>query len=207
MSAPATAPAGQEVAPPAPAAGPGRRRRLAAQMTLPNQLTILRLCVIPFIALSLYGGFTDHDQVAAILYALAACTDSLDGYIARSRKLITELGKFLDPLADKLLVITVLAILVGQGTLAAWVVVVIVAREFLITGLRSIAASQGVVVGSTPWGKSKTLTQNIMIGLVILQRPFPWLETPARVAIGVAVTATVLSGLDYLWRYRGFVVK
>jgi CDP-diacylglycerol--glycerol-3-phosphate 3-phosphatidyltransferase len=84
--------------------------------------------------------------------------------------------------------------------------VVIVAREFLITGLRSLAASQGVVVASTPWGKSKTLTQNVMIGLLILQRPLGWLHTPALAAIGIAVTATVLSGLDYIWRYRRFVI-
>lgn len=189
-----------------PAGRLGRGARVAAQMTLPNWLTLLRLCLIPFIALSLYGSFAYHDQVAAVLYGVAALTDTLDGHLARSRNQTTQLGKFLDPLADKLLVITVLAILVGQETLSAWVVVVIFAREFLITGLRSIAASQGVVMSSTPWGKSKTLTQNIMIGLVILQRPYPWLETPAKVAVAVAVTATVLSGLDYLWRYRRFVV-
>jgi CDP-diacylglycerol--glycerol-3-phosphate 3-phosphatidyltransferase len=187
-------------------ARPGRRARLRAQMTLPNWLTVLRLCLIPFIAASLYGGFAYHDQVAAVLYGIAATTDTLDGQLARSRGQVTELGKFLDPLADKLLVITVLAILVGQERLSAWVVVVIFAREFLITGLRSIAASQGVVMSSTPWGKSKTLTQNLMIGLVILEQPYPRLETPARVAVGVAVAATVLSGLDYLWRYRRFVV-
>ena len=180
--------------------------RYSGQMTLPNQLTILRLLLIPVIGLSLAASFTWHDQLAAAVYAVAALTDSLDGYLARSRNQQTELGKFLDPLADKLLVITVLALLVASGTLAAWVVVIIFAREFLITGLRSIAASQGVVVGSTPWGKSKTLTQNCMIGLLILSRPFGWLRTPADVFVGIAVTATVLSGLDYLWRYRRFVV-
>ena len=174
-------------------------------MTLPNQLTILRLLLIPVIGYSLSASYAYHDQVAAAVYALAAFTDSLDGYLARKRNLQTELGKFLDPLADKLLVITVLALLVSSETLSAWVVVVIFAREFLITGLRSIAASQGVVVGSTPWGKSKTLTQNCMIGLLILSRPFGWLYVPAQVFIGIAVTATVLSGLDYLWRYRRFV--
>jgi CDP-diacylglycerol--glycerol-3-phosphate 3-phosphatidyltransferase len=175
-------------------------------MTLPNQLTILRLLLIPVIGFSLSASYAYHDQVAAAIYAVAAFTDSLDGYVARKYSLQTELGKFLDPLADKLLVITVLALLVSAGTLAAWVVVVIFAREFLITGLRSIAASQGVVVGSTPWGKSKTLTQNCMIGLVILSRPFGWLGTPADVFIGIAVTSTVLSGLDYVWRYRRFVL-
>ena len=175
-------------------------------LNLPNQLTILRLLLIPVVGYSLSASFAYHDQVGAAVYAAAAATDTLDGQIARRRSLVTELGKFLDPLADKLLVITVLALLVSASVLSAWVVVVIFAREFLITGLRTVAASQGVVMGSTPWGKSKTLTQNLMIGLLILQRPFGVLHTTAEVAVGVAVTATVLSGLDYLWRYRRFVV-
>jgi len=175
-------------------------------LALPNQLTVLRLLLIPVVGLSLTSSFTYHDQVGAAVYATAAATDTLDGYIARSRKLVTELGKFLDPVADKLLVITVLAILVSQSVIPFWVVVVIFAREFLITGLRSIAASQGVVVGSTPWGKSKTLTQNCMIGLLILERPFGVLHAVAVASVVVALTATVLSGLDYLWRYRRFVI-
>jgi CDP-diacylglycerol--glycerol-3-phosphate 3-phosphatidyltransferase len=85
-------------------------------------------------------------------------------------------------------------------------VVVVFAREFLITGLRFVAANQGVVVASTPWGKSKTLTQNLMIGLLILEQPFPALHVAAMVMVGLAVTATVLSGLDYLWRYRRFLI-
>jgi CDP-diacylglycerol---glycerol-3-phosphate 3-phosphatidyltransferase len=174
-------------------------------LTLPNQLTILRLLLIPAVGLSLSASFAYHDQVGAAIYATAAATDTLDGHIARRRRLVTELGKFLDPLADKLLVITVLALLVSESVIPFWVVVVIFAREFLITGLRSIAASQGVVVGSTPWGKSKTLTQNVMIGLLILQRPFGWLHAAALASVGLALTATVLSGLDYLWRYRRFV--
>ena len=175
-------------------------------MTLPNQLTILRLLLIPVIAYCLTASFAYHNQVAATLYVVAAATDTLDGYLARSRQQITELGKFLDPLADKLLVITVLAILVSQSVIPFWVFVVIIAREFLITGLRSLAASQGVVVGSTPWGKSKTLTQNCMIVLLILEQSFGLLHSVAVAAVAVAVTATVLSGLDYLWRYRRFVV-
>lgn len=174
-------------------------------LTLPNQLTILRLLLIPAVGYSLSASFAYHDQLGAGVYAVAATTDTLDGHIARSRKQVTELGKFLDPLADKLLVITVLVILVSSSVIPAWVVVVIFGREFLITGLRSIAASQGVVIGSTPWGKSKTLTQNIMIGLLILERPFEWLHVAAIAAVALALTATVLSGLDYLWRYRRFV--
>jgi CDP-diacylglycerol--glycerol-3-phosphate 3-phosphatidyltransferase len=175
-------------------------------LTIPNQLTLFRLLLVPVIGYSLSADFPYHAQVSAAVYATAAATDTLDGQIARRRQTITELGKFLDPLADKILVITVLVILVGQMVIPAWVVVIVFGREFLITGLRFVAANQGVVVASTPWGKSKTLTQNLMIALLILEQPFPVLHLTALVVVGVAVTATVLSGLDYLWRYRRFVI-
>jgi CDP-diacylglycerol---glycerol-3-phosphate 3-phosphatidyltransferase len=177
----------------------------SGRFNLPNQLTILRLLLVPVIGITLTASFASHDQVSAAVYATAAATDTLDGQIARRRKLVTDLGKFLDPLADKLLVITVLAILVSAGDLAFWVVVVIFAREFVITGLRFVAAQQGVVIGASPWGKSKTLTQNLMILLLILARPYHVLHVPAMASVGLAVFATVLSGLDYLWRYRRFV--
>jgi len=173
-------------------------------LNLPNQLTILRLLLVPVIGLALAASFTDHYQVAVIVYAAAAATDTLDGRVARARHQVTELGKFLDPLVDKIMVITVLVILVEKSLLWAWVVVVF-AREFVITGLRSVAAAQGVVISASAWGKSKTLTQNCMIALVILAQPYPALATPAVVFVYIAVVATVLSGLDYLWRYRGFV--
>jgi CDP-diacylglycerol--glycerol-3-phosphate 3-phosphatidyltransferase len=176
------------------------------QLNLPNQLTILRLILIPAIGYSLAVDFAGHYQVSAVIYALAAATDTLDGQIARRRHLVTELGKFLDPLADKLLVITVLVIMVGQSMLPAWVVVVIFAREFLITGLRTLAASQGVVISATAWGKSKTLSQNVMIGMLMLAQPYPPLHPVAVALVVIATVATVASGLDYLWRYRRFVI-
>ncbi|TMB91553.1 MAG: CDP-diacylglycerol--glycerol-3-phosphate 3-phosphatidyltransferase [Chloroflexi bacterium] len=175
-------------------------------LTLPNQLTLLRLLMVPLIGYTLTATWALHDQVSVAMYASAAATDSLDGRIARSRNLVSELGKFLDPLADKILVITVLAILVGENVVPFWVVVVIFAREFVITGVRFVAAGQGVVVGSTPWGKSKTVTQNLMIGLLILEQPYPVLRPAALAFVIIAVAATVASGLDYLWRYRRFVV-
>jgi CDP-diacylglycerol--glycerol-3-phosphate 3-phosphatidyltransferase len=176
------------------------------RVNLPNALTVLRLLLVPVIGITLTSGGQWHDQVSAAVYATAAATDTLDGQIARRRKLVTDLGKFLDPLADKLLVITVLAILVGSNVLAFWVFVVILAREFTITGLRLLAAQQGVVIGASPWGKSKTLTQNLMIMLLILSVPYPQIHDAAVASVGLAVFATVLSGLDYLWRYRRFVI-
>ncbi len=177
----------------------------SGRLNLPNQLTILRLLLVPVIGITLTSSGAWHDQVSAAVYATAAATDTLDGQIARRRKMVTDLGTFLDPLADKLLVITVLAILVSADVLAFWVVVVIFAREFVITGLRFVAAQQGVVIGASPWGKSKTLTQNLMIMLLILSRPYPQIHAVALASVGLAVFATVLSGLDYLWRYRRFV--
>jgi CDP-diacylglycerol--glycerol-3-phosphate 3-phosphatidyltransferase len=176
------------------------------RLNLPNSLTILRLLLVPVLGVTLTSSGPWHDQVSAAVYAAAAATDTLDGQIARRRKLVTDLGKFLDPLADKLLVITVLAILVSADVLAFWVFVVILAREFVITGLRLIAAQQGVVIGASPWGKSKTLTQNLMIMLLILSRPYPQIHAVAMAGVGLAVVATVLSGVDYLWRYRHFVI-
>jgi len=175
-------------------------------LTLPNQLTVLRLLLVPVIGYTLTATWMYHDQVSVAVYASAAATDTLDGRIARSRNLVSELGKFLDPLADKILVITVLAILLGANLVPFWVVVVIFAREFVITGIRFVAAGQGVVVGSTPWGKSKTITQNLMIALLILTPAYPVIKPAAFAFTVVAVVATVASGLDYLWRYRRFVM-
>jgi CDP-diacylglycerol--glycerol-3-phosphate 3-phosphatidyltransferase len=175
-------------------------------LTLPNQLTILRLLLVPVIGYTLTATWSYHDQVSVAVYGAAAATDSLDGRIARSRNLVSELGKFLDPLADKVLVITVLVILVSANVVPFWVVVVIFMREFIITGLRFVAAAQGVVVSATPFGKSKTVTQNIMIALLILEQPYPVLAPAALAFVILAVIATVASGLDYLWRYRQFVI-
>lgn len=175
-------------------------------LTLPNQLTILRLLLVPLIGYTLTAGWPFHYQISAVVYASAAATDTLDGRLARSRHQVTELGKFLDPLADKVLVITVLAILVSQTIVPFWVVVVIFMREFIITGLRFVAAGQGVVVSATPWGKSKTVTQNVMIVLLILEQPYPVLHPAAYAFVILAVITTVASGVDYLWRYRRFVV-
>lgn len=175
-------------------------------LTLPNQLTILRLVLVPVIGYTLTATWAFHDQLSVVVYGAAAATDSLDGRIARSRNLVSELGKFLDPLADKVLVITVLVILVGENVVPFWVVVVIFMREFVITGLRFVAAGQGVVVSATPWGKSKTVTQNVMIVLLILQQPYPVLKPVALGFVVLAVVATVASGLDYVWRYRRFVI-
>jgi CDP-diacylglycerol--glycerol-3-phosphate 3-phosphatidyltransferase len=145
--------------------------------------------------------FPFHDQIAASLFLIASLTDVLDGNLARWRGQVTELGKFLDPLADKVFVLSVLIVLVQEGLLAAWVVVIIFSRELLITVLRSLRMEQGVVA-ATPFGKTKTVLQVLAVLMLILQRSYPELALPARVGVGAALVFTVISGVDYLWRFR-----
>ncbi len=171
-------------------------------MNLPNLLTLSRLLAIPALALLLFGRFPGHDQWAALVFLAASLTDVLDGTLARRRGLVTELGKFLDPLADKLFILSVLIFLVAEGELPAWVVVVIFGRELVITVLRSLSAVQGSVIAATPFGKTKTLTQVGAVLLLILARPYPQLRLLALIGIGVAVVFTIWSGVDYLYRFR-----
>ena len=171
-------------------------------MNVPNALTVSRLVAIPLLMGVLLVPFPGHDQIAAALFIVFSLTDTLDGQLARRTGQVSDLGKFLDPLADKLFVLAVLIVLVQEGLVAAWVVVVIFSRELIITILRSVAAGQGKVIAAAPLGKTKTVTQICMVTLLILQRPYPALVPVAEIATAVAVIFTVWSGLDYLWRFR-----
>ena len=171
-------------------------------MNLPNLLTLSRLLGIPVLVWVLVAGFPGHDQWAAALFLVFSATDTLDGRIARRFGVVTELGKFLDPLADKLFVLSVLVTLVQLGLLPAWVVVVIFGRELLITILRSVSLGQGRVIAASWWGKTKTVSQVAAITVVILARPYPALEPAALLLVAAAVVITVYSGLDYLWKFR-----
>jgi CDP-diacylglycerol--glycerol-3-phosphate 3-phosphatidyltransferase len=176
-------------------------------VNLPNALTISRLVAIPPLMFLLLARFDYHDQIAAAVFVAFSLTDTMDGQIARGRAQVTDLGKFLDPLADKLFVLSVLIVLVQEGLVAAWVVVVIFARELLITLLRTAAAGQGRVLAAAPLGKTKTVTQVIAVTLLILQRPYPELGIPAALALALAVVLTISSGLDYVWRWRHVVLR
>lgn len=171
-------------------------------MNLPNVLTLSRLAAIPPLMALLLVHFPGHDQLAAALFVVFSLTDTLDGQIARRRGTVSDLGKFLDPLADKLFVLSVLIVLVQEGLVAAWVVVVIFSRELLITILRSVGASQGRVIAAAPLGKTKTVLQMAAVTLLILQRPYPQLVPVAALAVAVAVVFTIVSGIDYLVRFR-----
>jgi nicotinamide-nucleotide amidase len=174
-------------------------------VNLPNLLTVSRLVAIPVLMALLLVRFSGHDQLAAALFVVSSFTDTLDGQIARRRGMVSDLGKFLDPLADKLLVLSVLIVLVQEGLVAAWIVVVIFSRELLITILRSVGASQGQVIAAAPLGKTKTVTQMAAVALLILQRPYPVLVPFADIAVGVAVVFTIVSGIDYLVRFRHLI--
>ncbi len=174
-------------------------------MNVPNALTLSRLVAIPLLMVLLLVSFPGHDQIAAALFILFSFTDTLDGELARRTGVVSDLGKFLDPLADKLFVLSVLIVLVQEGLVAAWVVVVIFSRELIITILRSVAASQGRVIAAAPLGKTKTVTQMSAVTLLILQRPYPALVPLADIAVAAAIVFTLWSGLDYLWRFRNFL--
>lgn len=160
--------------------------------------------MIPIFMLVLFSGFNNSNYIAAVIFAIAAATDGLDGYIARSRNEITTLGKFMDPLADKLLVSAALVSLVELGKIPAWIVVVIIAREFTITGFRTIAASEGITIAASPLGKIKTSTQLIAIILILINNfPFNVINLPLdRVLLYIAAFFTIVSGLDYLYRNK-----
>lgn len=174
-------------------------------VNLPNALTISRLLAIVPLMFLLLADFPYHDQVAAAVFVLFSLTDTMDGQLARRTNTVSDLGKFLDPLVDKLFVLSVLIVLVQEGLVAAWVVVVIFARELLITLLRTVAASQGRALPAAPLGKTKTVAQVAAIVLLILQRPYPLLGLPATLMLALALLLTVSSAVDYLYRWRGVI--
>ena len=176
-------------------------------MNLPNLLTLSRLLGIPVLVWLLVARFAGHDQWAAALFLVFSATDTVDGRIARRFGSVTELGKFLDPLADKLFILAVLVTLVQEGMLPAWIVVIIFSRELLITILRSVSLGQGRVISASGLGKTKTVSQVAAVLAVILARPYPVLEPYALGLVAIAVLVTVYSGLDYLWKFRHVLVR
>ena len=169
-------------------------------MNLPNKLTCLRMVMIPFFVLFMYLPFGAARYIALIIFIAASLTDTADGYIARKYNLITDFGKFMDPLADKLLVSAAMICLIPTGELPAWVVIIIISREFIISGFRLVAADNGIVIAASPWGKIKTIVQMAMIIVILLNVPaFRILEI---ILIAAAVALTLLSLADYLYKNR-----
>lgn len=166
-------------------------------MNVPNQLTLGRVIAVPFfIALYMMG----WDTIAAVLFILASATDALDGYLARKNNLVTNFGKIMDPLADKVLVVSALVLLVEAGEVAGWMLIVILAREFAVAGLRTVAAADGRVIAAGTTGKIKTILQMLAVPLLLLHNwPFSYINIPMdQVLLWACVVMTVVSGAEYI---------
>ncbi len=167
-------------------------------MNLPNKLTVLRMVLVPFFVATLLLSKTNDTLkwVALALFVIASLTDFADGYIARKYNLITNFGKFMDPLADKILTVSGMICLIELGRIPSWIVVIIVAREFIISGFRLIAAENGVVIAANYWGKFKTTFQMIMIILMIMN--IPQLKIVTDIVMWIALALTIISLVTYI---------
>ena len=168
-------------------------------VNIPNVLTLIRIVAVPVIVVALLDETPHGDTLAAAVFALAAVTDGLDGYIARRRQEVTTFGKLMDPLADKLLIVAALIALVSLDRLAAWIAMVIIARELAVTGLRSVAAEQGVVIAASWLGKVKTGLQVAAIVALIVWDPAP---LGVDLLVYAMLAVTVISGADYFFGLR-----
>jgi len=188
-------------------------------VNLANRITLVRIFLVPVVMFFLlvrynFGHFqigqihmTYNELIAALVFILAASTDGLDGYIARKQKIVTNLGKFLDPLADKLLISAALISLVEMQRLEAWIAIVIISREFAVTGLRLVAAAEGQVIAASALGKLKTWVQIVAITAVMIRNePFESVGIPfAEIAIWAMVVITIYSGYDYFAKNRNVI--
>jgi CDP-diacylglycerol--glycerol-3-phosphate 3-phosphatidyltransferase len=168
-------------------------------LSLPNEITIIRIVAIPIIILLLFYIDGIYSIITSILFLLVSLTDTLDGYIARRRKLVTTLGKFLDPLADKLLIVTSLIALIPTRGVPAWMVIVIVGREIAVTGLRGIAVSQGIVISASSMGKYKTVFEVVSIFFLIMNGDLFLISFKliGMILLWIALIIALISGFDY----------
>lgn len=171
-------------------------------MNIPNSLTLLRIFLVPVFVVVLVLRIPYGDLLAAIIFIAAALTDSLDGYLARKYKQITKLGIILDPIADKLLITAALICLVELGRLQGWIAIVILGREFAVSGLRSVKAEEGIIIPASKLGKLKTISQIIAVIIIILENLYPPLHIVGLLAIYFALAITVISGIDYFMKFK-----
>lgn len=165
------------------------------KMNVPNMLTIIRMIlIIPFVILLLNGA----NIPAVIIFVVASLTDMLDGQIARKYNLVTNFGKFMDPLADKLLVCSALICLVEMERLAAWIVIIIIAREFIISGFRLVASDNGIVIAASYWGKFKTVFQMAMVVVLMLNIQNSVFQMIGTILVWISVALTIVSLVDYI---------
>lgn len=187
-------------------------------MNLPNKLTVFRvILIVPFVLLMLgshaqwewfmtvFGGIADNaDYIALVIFAIASLTDMLDGKIARKYNLVTNFGKFMDPLADKLLVCSAMICLVELDRIPAWIVIIIISREFIISGFRLVAADNRIVIAASYWGKFKTTFQMVMVCLMIAD--IEALAMLTQIVMWIAVVLTVVSLIDYLVKNKSVIL-
>lgn len=187
-------------------------------MNLPNKLTVFRvILIIPFVLfmlgshaqwgwfMAIFGGIADYaDYIALGIFVIASLTDMLDGKIARKYNLVTNFGKFMDPLADKLLVCSAMICLIELDRIPAWIVIVIISREFIISGFRVVAADNRVVIAASYWGKFKTTFQMVMVCLMIAD--IEVLAVLTQIVMWIAVALTIVSLIDYLVKNKGVLL-
>lgn len=187
-------------------------------MNLPNKLTVFRvILIVPFVLL-LLGGYAQWgwlsailggaivytDYIALVIFIIASLTDLLDGKIARKYNLVTNFGKFMDPLADKLLVCSALICLIEMGRIPSWIVIIIISREFIISGFRLVASDNNVVIAASYWGKFKTTFQMIMVCLMLVN--IPALEIVTQIIMWIATALTVISLVDYVVKNKNVLL-
>jgi len=186
---------------------------------IPNILTLMRIAAIPLMAMLLMSGSRDSCFWAAAIFSAASFTDWLDGYLARRMGIVTVFGKFLDPIADKLIVMAALIMIIPFGRVPAWMVLVILSREIIITGLRGIASSEGIVIAASDLGKFKTIFQIVAIIGLLLHYDYRWffsvdhpllfvnMHNVGMFYLWIAFFITVWSGVDYLWKFMRVIAR
>lgn len=177
-------------------------------MNLPNKITIIRVCMIPFFLIFMLTNLVPYSNyIAAAIFIIACLTDAIDGYIARKYNLITDFGKFMDPLADKLLVCSAFICFVELKQVSAWIVIIIISREFIISGFRLVASDNGIVIAASYWGKFKTIAQMIMSILLIINLDTAMFNLLEQVFIYLSLILTIVSLVDYLIKNKNVIIE
>ncbi len=189
-----------------PAAAPPPREKVSSEIwNLPNSLTLFRIFLVPFLVVVLLTKYSNRLGLA--IFLVAAITDFFDGYFARRMKKITRLGALLDPIADKLLISAAFISLVELGMAKAWMIVIIIGREFAVSGLRAIAAQQGVTIAASPLGKTKTISQVVAISLLIISYELGEFRFISELSLWVVVLFSLVSGVDYFLKFARAVLR
>ena len=178
-------------------------------INLPNAITLCRLCIIPVLFFLLLSPDQTWSLVIAALFILASFTDLLDGYVARRYEIVTTMGKFLDPIADKLVINTAMVLMIPIGRIPAWVVAIIIIRDFFVDGIRTIATSEGIVIQASWLGKQKTLCQVFAVSALMIHYPFLGADahTVGTVLMFLALVLSIHSGLDYFLKFLKYVIR